>query len=433
MKKTLGLLISFSLFFAFANIFAYTSADISNAELLASQDIIIKQLSTKDYRLNDNITRAEAVGIALKIKWVTLPESYQCKNYYTDVKYNATNNWICRAVELAADNNLVSRNNSKFRPQDKITRAEALSIILKAQNGENSNNNIVDDVCSWMSATFSDKSDVDVQDWQKRIIARSVQLGIIEYCSGFYPNRAATRAEVFGFAAYKIILSTPVKTLTAQFYHEEEGKSKTIVFQGHNIMNVVEENNTFELSLAEAWYGHERQNSYIIVDPASCGSRTNLVFWDEYRSCSDALRINQIQGGVVTALWKVYVFWFGEGMNSGSFIATDIRPQSNFYIAMKLFERYYFYLNPEKDTHYFRGETAYDMRSPAWVSFETFASWYKDVTKVVFREDTMQDLWDNTYGFLIEMTENGTKSTYLVKSKVDLANFKINNISSVKQ
>jgi hypothetical protein len=73
------------------------------------------------------------------------------------------------------------------------------------------------------------------------------------------------------------------------------------------------------------------------------------------------------------------------------------------------------------------------MRSPAGVLEETFVSWYKNVTSVIFREDTLKNLGDNTYEFLVEMTENGVKSTYKVKSKVDLANFKINNISSVKQ
>lgn len=48
--------------------FAYTSNDISNAEQLSANDIINKPYSTDDYRLDDNITRAEVVGMALKIK-----------------------------------------------------------------------------------------------------------------------------------------------------------------------------------------------------------------------------------------------------------------------------------------------------------------------------------------------------------------------------
>ncbi len=52
---------------------------------------------------------------------------------------------------------------------------------------------------------------------------------------------------------------------------------------------------------------------------------------------------------------------------------------------------------------------------------------------VVFREDTLKDLGDNTYEFFVDMIENGVNSTYKVRSKVDLDNLKINNISSVKQ
>lgn len=40
--------------------------------------------------------------------------------------------WICRAVELAADAGFVSRANTTFRPQDKITIAEALAIMVKS-------------------------------------------------------------------------------------------------------------------------------------------------------------------------------------------------------------------------------------------------------------------------------------------------------------
>ncbi len=43
-----------------------------------------------------------------------------------------TNDWICRAVEIAADEGIVSRSNRYFYPQRSITRVESLSIILQA-------------------------------------------------------------------------------------------------------------------------------------------------------------------------------------------------------------------------------------------------------------------------------------------------------------
>lgn len=48
--------------------FAYTEIDVSNANYLATRGIITQQSTTAGFRLNDTITRAEAVGIALKIK-----------------------------------------------------------------------------------------------------------------------------------------------------------------------------------------------------------------------------------------------------------------------------------------------------------------------------------------------------------------------------
>ena len=63
MKKILLPLLTISIL-----AFAYTSTDVSNANYLANQGIITQQSSTAGFRLNDTITRAEAVGIALKIK-----------------------------------------------------------------------------------------------------------------------------------------------------------------------------------------------------------------------------------------------------------------------------------------------------------------------------------------------------------------------------
>lgn len=39
------------------------------------------------------------------------------------------NDWVCRAVELAADNGIISRTNTRFRPKDFVTRAEALAML----------------------------------------------------------------------------------------------------------------------------------------------------------------------------------------------------------------------------------------------------------------------------------------------------------------
>jgi hypothetical protein len=109
--------------------FAYTQTGVDHANFLAEKGIVTKQSDPKNYRLDDYITRAELVGISLKLKGIPLPENYQCKKYFSDV---IANDWICRAVEIAADEGLISRSNKYFYPQRNITRAESLSIILKA-------------------------------------------------------------------------------------------------------------------------------------------------------------------------------------------------------------------------------------------------------------------------------------------------------------
>ena len=47
---------------------AYTETDVKNADFLAEKVIITKQNSGDAYRLRDRITRAELVGIALKLR-----------------------------------------------------------------------------------------------------------------------------------------------------------------------------------------------------------------------------------------------------------------------------------------------------------------------------------------------------------------------------
>jgi S-layer homology domain len=60
------------------------------------------------------------------MKGVELPTDYKCKKYFSDV---TSDGWVCRAVELAADNGIISRSNTKFRPLDSVTRAEALAML----------------------------------------------------------------------------------------------------------------------------------------------------------------------------------------------------------------------------------------------------------------------------------------------------------------
>jgi len=205
--------------------FAYIQIDVDNANYLASNNIITTQSKTAGYRLDASISRAEVVAIALKMKGIQDPPSYKCKKYFSDT---VQNDWICRAVELAADNGIITRNK-KFRPQDKITKIEALTILTKSAG-------------LYKKATESELPyafDSNVE-WQLELLRgvfgmqlfktndykttkKILQPNEFGFCPGsiceittifFYPDNNATRAEVFGFA--KNILEYKTKIMSGE-------------------------------------------------------------------------------------------------------------------------------------------------------------------------------------------------------------------------
>lgn len=133
MKKSFLIFSLSSLLFSLGWTFAYTSTDLSHANSLAERGVIVKQAVATDYNLNSKILRQEVIAMALKVKGVTLPENYQCKKYFADTTQN---NWECMAVELAADNGIMTRENRNANPEKFVTRSEALAMLLSASNLE---------------------------------------------------------------------------------------------------------------------------------------------------------------------------------------------------------------------------------------------------------------------------------------------------------
>lgn len=429
--------------------FSYTSSDVSNAEFLATQGIITTQASAQWYRLDDTITRAEAVGIALKLRGDALPEGYRCRKYYTDV---TVNDWTCRAVELAADAWLVSRNNTKFRPKDKITRIEALSILIKSARlyervTQSELPYTFDSTIGWQNELLRGVFGMQllkVDDFYHtskpgdgKILAEIVTIY-------FYPNRASTRAEIFDFSRkiFSQIYSntcseceTYSDAFTADFGWNFSEKYDSLGGMKYSFGDKVEfydlgklvsefpfsikveKTNSFPSRMAGEemfiwlgqWNGHKY---YKILYTGMCDGE-QIVFPGKEFTVSIVQNCPGNDKDIQQSLKKI-------NFNLVSYSPLLPTERDVLSIYYKQLQNSYIV-------------SAYNMRSPAGVSLETFQSWYKNVTKVTFREDTMKNLWDNTYEFLIDMTENGVTSTYKVKSKVDLENFKINNISSVKQ
>ncbi len=211
MKKSLLLFSLFSFIFALWITFAYSAEDTSNANYLADQGIVTKQSTTSKYRLDDKILRQEVIGMALKVKGITLPENYTCKKYFTDA---TKNDWVCRAVEMAADNGIITRSNKNANPGKYVTRAEALAMMMKA-GGLNPEDLPAGGVVStdatvvwqiWIIDAASKFGILDKDDYTMVKIDYSGEM-MNDTQMVFSPNRLATRAEVFGFT--KNILTSP--------------------------------------------------------------------------------------------------------------------------------------------------------------------------------------------------------------------------------
>lgn len=421
--------------------YAYTTTDVSNATFLADQNVVVKQSVASKYRLDDTILRQEVIGMALKIKWITLPENYKCKKYFADATQN---NWECRAVELAADNGIITRENRNANPGKLVTRAEALAMVMKAggietgtyldpmfnQGREFTN---VDITTMWIYTVFENAlytKIIDINTLPKKKDPLMEINGGWKYY--FYPNRSATRTEVFAFA--KSIL------LKKSSESSESSLSKQCVSSNFSVPSPCEKNtwNGWNdiITYWKIWEEFNQCTIYFMKETSihniSLGSPRYEKYW-----LYDVVTLswsNKSEVSRIFAEWGTFVLSYSWNIADCPKISLEWTRKLNYKDILILYYRNIW--STINDNWYLSKQylwDAYNMRSPSGVSLETFTSWYKNTEKVTLREDTLKSLWDNTYEFLVDMKENGVTFTYKVKSKVNLEKFTIDNISSVKQ
>lgn len=151
--------------------------------------------------------RQELIGTALRLAGVELPKNYSCRGYFTDANFvsSSADAWVCRAFELGADNSFVTRANKTTRPRDKVTRAEALAIIVQAGKVPLAPDNYS---TNWLKAQ-------GYADWQTKLLSSLTDCRIYNHgvscedgkdgniaMGNFRPNDPATRADVFEFMMY---------------------------------------------------------------------------------------------------------------------------------------------------------------------------------------------------------------------------------------
>lgn len=80
-----------------------------------------------NFRPTDTITRAESIKLVIKSFWFNFT-NYPNTTPFSDV----TVDWTKKYINMALDINIISKNNTTFRPNDSITRAEVTKIITKS-------------------------------------------------------------------------------------------------------------------------------------------------------------------------------------------------------------------------------------------------------------------------------------------------------------
>lgn len=166
---------------------AHTAFEVDIANLLAQDGIIVDQSSNPaNYRLGSTMSRQEAVGVTLRMADIELPEKYYCKNYFRDVAYNPVNNWVCRAIEIGADQGIISRANAHANPLSPITRIEALAMIMQAQK------------ITYPKNIARNGYPQTMPQWQVDLLSAALSQKIISSVNGFGPDAPATRMDVFG-------------------------------------------------------------------------------------------------------------------------------------------------------------------------------------------------------------------------------------------
>jgi len=142
-----------------------------NLEIAWARDIAIIEA----YRLWSTITRKEVLKVVMKLSEKDVPDT--CNGSFSDV----VNDWGCKYIEAALREWYIAANN-EFRPDDNITKTEAMKLVLKAK---------------WVEKIH------ETDNWQKDYADTAFEYGIVESEYTDY-NVDATRGWIFSIATSTI-------------------------------------------------------------------------------------------------------------------------------------------------------------------------------------------------------------------------------------
>ena len=109
---------------------AFTNVEAANK--LANMNVIVDNSNNPaSYRLADTIQRKEALKVMMKLSGNTVSEE-ACTSPFADI---ADADWACKYAVAALDAGFITKNEN-FRPTDKVSKAEALKMVMQAKGIE---------------------------------------------------------------------------------------------------------------------------------------------------------------------------------------------------------------------------------------------------------------------------------------------------------
>ena len=170
-----GLAIAFSVVTPIAGVSAaYTS--VQAADKLATLGVIVDQSANPaNYRLGDNLPRKEATKVMMNLSSVSVVDN--CTGNFSDL---TSADWACKYAETALANGMVA-GNANFRPDDLVSKIEALKMVFQGRNLERN----------------------DTADWKMGYVSAAVEMGVASSAFSDY-DAPASRGEMFIWAVNAI-------------------------------------------------------------------------------------------------------------------------------------------------------------------------------------------------------------------------------------
>ncbi len=175
-SATMALLIVLSIVSPVSGVMAAYST-LESANKLASLGVIVdNSANPANYRLGDSITRGEMAKVTMKLSEQDVVDV--CEWKFADL---TSADWACKYAEAGLANGYFAANTT-FRPQDNVTKVEALKMVMQARGVAKSSN------ADWMAAyveaaleagildaSFTDYNTVAVRGWIFQIAVNAIE------------------------------------------------------------------------------------------------------------------------------------------------------------------------------------------------------------------------------------------------------------------